>query len=704
MVLDGHTQGRQAARCNACRKKTTGKTLMELISTAITAGCTTAARNSPDVPAPLRKRRRGVGLTDTASDQDAMLDQGHPRNFHATQTTRPPHRFAMDDPTKPTQVPLTRLTAVERAVNALTSIPGRLRAIENDVAGLHRRADRADAERTALMESMTNTTQQLLNFMQACGLQPKANNLPIAAPRRDPSARPAQAPTGPDTPHRAVPTDRGGLQNKTAPHPSELPLPSVELTTRGRKIDSRPLAEPYCPPATPPASTPPSRPSWATIAMKPALNMMDSEMQNRLRSAQKGLASSGFAPVQARTVRPKPTAVYFAGVPRGQKGVFRNHLVSEHALPRWALLSISFYGDNMAEILTHRPLENRLIACMRLLGYRHLKTHDPLTSTQKTTSNNPRDNHDPPRTALACANRWTREIASTPSATAREWYTDKLKILLQKHPSLTDRIIQQDRTTPSGAQRGNRTTPTILHKKQNAVRQDEVTDELETQKENDGFQVVINRRRERNSVNNHTGASRATAEKADTVSAPKQTDTPPHNANTRITDNGKPPTQSDKATRPHTPSKTTTLAGPSRPDPVAGKATGLPDPSYPCQPPPLEDVNYIHHTAVAIPRRLSAGSSPARPVQAPTESDETKKNLTDNYDMDVDSPVPPHTQRVRQHPITETDNSGNEAAIRKDPQTPKTTEPANTKTAVNTTQEQPASSEEEPMPEKQSQE
>lgn len=307
---------------------------------------------------------------------------------------------------------------------------------------------------------MRTVTQQLMEFIRSPnqGISPFRFHLPIAQPRLTPDARPTQAPSGPVTSHRSIPQVlRPANHTISMPNAQICPArgtdacieessnkPSKSAIYQNRKF------QPLRTPKTEENHTK-KQPSWPTVAARQSLQMVDSHRQERLQAAKQSLANSGFAPVRQKTIRTDPTAVYFGGIPRGQKGVFRSHLVSGHAVPRWALLSVWFFGDNIAEILTHRPLFDRLIASMHLLGYRHLRTFDPITGTLGRGQSSPDITTKPLPTAIECASRCTREMHTTRSPAAKEWYESKLNNLIQSHltiPRLITSLSSLKQTIP----------------------------------------------------------------------------------------------------------------------------------------------------------------------------------------------------------------------------------------------------------------
>lgn len=220
--------------------------------------------------------------------------------------------------------------------------------------------------------------------------------------------RPGTVPDGPQTPGRPTKTTPSEEADERI-----TALARATLSPSGSNVLANPNGLSDTRAGKPPPKMLP-RPSWASFAAQPSINAVQPQLQQRIRSTRERLAASGFAPAMASTRRPEATAVYFGGVPRGPKGEFRSLLLAEHSLTRWALLGISFLGAGIAEIITHIPLADRLIAVMRLLGYRHLRQYQPDKSNpQETDSSALRGKDQPTRAATSCARRWNTEVATS---------------------------------------------------------------------------------------------------------------------------------------------------------------------------------------------------------------------------------------------------------------------------------------------------
>lgn len=203
--------------------------------------------------------------------------------------------------------------------------------------------------------------------------------------------------------------------------------------------------------------TPAQRPklSWAEIARAPTANALPSGLQEKFVKSKATLAAKGFAPIAPRPrappnaattigpslpsgpATPTPSPVYFGGVPRGPIGALKRALLE--CLPSWAVLSISFIGNSACEILCHRPLEQRLVAGMKLLGFRHLPSYNPL----KAPTSDQRD-ATAKRIRVACYRRWKATASKTFSPTSKEWYTTQADAILASDTELRAQMESED--------------------------------------------------------------------------------------------------------------------------------------------------------------------------------------------------------------------------------------------------------------------
>lgn len=189
-------------------------------------------------------------------------------------------------------------------------------------------------------------------------------------------------------------------------------------------------------------------------------------MQKRIADTRTQLAQNAFAPPpesssQSTTVRPSPVALYFAGIPRGPVGAFRRLLLADHSLPRWALLAISFTGPDRVEILVHKPLVERLVAVMQLLGYRYMRNHDPAAAHGSDRVESQKYN-TAPWAMRECAVRWQRCAISTQGQAAKHWYKSAISAACKKHPDLAAELreifSQAGKTRTEGRRQERQTT------------------------------------------------------------------------------------------------------------------------------------------------------------------------------------------------------------------------------------------------------
>lgn len=220
--------------------------------------------------------------------------------------------------------------------------------------------------------------------------------------------------------------------------------------------------------------------TWAEIARTPRMESLAPAMQDRVEKTKQSLQDSGFAPTtqirkkEENSSRPIPTAVYFAGVPRGRISVFRKALMQQHALPGWAILSLSFIGQSIVEIITHKPLHDRLTSVMSMCGYRLLKHYDPTKGRAMDAANS--QEGIAPTNATACMYRWTNCMQSARPGAAKTWYKEQVERLTCKYPDMAANVNNSQRL------KANRDGTDTQHGEGNtgaAIRMGSNTDQLE---------------------------------------------------------------------------------------------------------------------------------------------------------------------------------------------------------------------------------
>lgn len=352
----------------------------------------------------------------------------------------------------------------------------RMDALERAVTAISSRVDAADSDRSRLTDAITQLSQsnaQLSTLIRTSMLEPMAGQPQRQPPRILPIERPLAAAAGPPTPGKWTPPIQP--QQAEPPARGSLPIPAwvqtsapVAQTQEGGP--SLPQARDGAPPTIIQRDTaaPKSRnfKSWADIAARPLLPALDPAMQHRITSTGASLAQSGFAPLPQASnplqtpLRPEPVAFYFAGVPRGPVGAFRRLILGDHSLPRWALPAISFAGIDRVEIPVHRPLIDCLTAVMQLLGYRHLRDHDP-TLAHGSDREESRARGRASRAARACAIRWYRCSASTRGVAAKNWYVSAVQAICKTHPDLVEELQEIAVPTVAAGGSGGQTEPSL---------------------------------------------------------------------------------------------------------------------------------------------------------------------------------------------------------------------------------------------------
>ena len=240
---------------------------------------------------------------------------------------------------------------------------------------------------------------------------------------------------------------------------NDQPTPVVDLVSAPRTVPtSKPTATPAPELETPQDLLKPkvvqtaarSGPVQWTEVVKKGISSLPDNVQARFTQTMQTLKAAGFqaqrpaprhGPAQPYNPKPIPTPVYFGNIPRGPIGALKRAL--QQCLPKWAVLSISFIGTSVTEILCHRPLRERLIAGMSLLRYRHLSDYDPKKAMDPTAS---ADIH---RSFKAtCLRRWTAMATRSISEVCRTWYKAQSEGLLAEDKDLDKVPFIPKRTQP----------------------------------------------------------------------------------------------------------------------------------------------------------------------------------------------------------------------------------------------------------------
>lgn len=166
--------------------------------------------------------------------------------------------------------------------------------------------------------------------------------------------------------------------------------------------------------------------SWAQIVAEPAMESIPEQTKAKIAQTKKALIDAGFSRPQQKP-RPSLVTVYFRNVPRGPLGTLRKALLL--SLCKWTVVGFSFIGNNILEVLCHRPLVNRLVSTMAVLRRHHLDSYGPTGSNTNATNNVAHSN--------TCYRRWNWCALRSTSPAAKSWYSTQAQGLKDSHPSIT---------------------------------------------------------------------------------------------------------------------------------------------------------------------------------------------------------------------------------------------------------------------------
>lgn len=155
--------------------------------------------------------------------------------------------------------------------------------------------------------------------------------------------------------------------------------------------------------------------SWAEVARQSRPTLPSASVSKKVEESRKTMLSKGFL----RAPEPRPVPVYFGGVQRGPIGEFKRCLFSTGALPKWAVLAVSFIGTSTAEIMCHGPLVNRLVATLKKIGFRYLPNFDARTAPTRLG--------DKVAACAACHRRWTKCAEDARGTSVKRAYSDLAK-------------------------------------------------------------------------------------------------------------------------------------------------------------------------------------------------------------------------------------------------------------------------------------
>ena len=248
-----------------------------------------------------------------------------------------------------------------------------------------------------------------------------------------------------------VPTIQERENNSTQKEKVPTPAESIAQSKSKQGTASKPAKKQ---PAKKPQNDP-IKPAMTYIQAleKGAKHSLPNGIAAGIAEATKELEKAGFAPTKApkrrltKTItnpdgtvttsqpapvilKPEPEAVYFGGIPRGPIGKLRRAL--RNALPKWAILSISFIGDSVTEILCHKALVQRLIATLKFMKFRHLKNYDPTSAVGDSD-----DHQNTIQYRGSCYHRWMNASKKTYSEVCKTWYEKQAESLMARYPNIS---------------------------------------------------------------------------------------------------------------------------------------------------------------------------------------------------------------------------------------------------------------------------
>lgn len=185
--------------------------------------------------------------------------------------------------------------------------------------------------------------------------------------------------------------------------------------------------------------------NWADI-VNLGIAALPDMLKHLVKESPRYLQQDGFQakrtpPMGTSTAQAIPVVVYFGNVPRGPIGKLKRCL--HECLPKWAVLSISFIGASVTEILCHQPHVARLVATMCLLRYKHLAGYDPTTSAPHNATPEQARSYK-----AACLHRCIKLVTSARSPVCKSWYTKASEDLLADDEAL-DAVEPPRRNQPT---------------------------------------------------------------------------------------------------------------------------------------------------------------------------------------------------------------------------------------------------------------
>lgn len=147
-----------------------------------------------------------------------------------------------------------------------------------------------------------------------------------------------------------------------------------------------------------PAAEKPMVNSWAEVAKMSRPVMPTAAAASQLTDSRKILLRNGFMSASQQS----PTPVYFGGVHRGTVGKSKRCILEGGALPKWAMLEVSFIGTSTVLVMCQEPLVLRLLATTKRVGFRHIEKFDVMTSPLRAGDRNAAKN--------MCVRCWTKSL------------------------------------------------------------------------------------------------------------------------------------------------------------------------------------------------------------------------------------------------------------------------------------------------------
>lgn len=151
--------------------------------------------------------------------------------------------------------------------------------------------------------------------------------------------------------------------------------------------------------------------------------------------------------------------MYFVRVQRDQVGQLCRCLAEKGGLPSWACLAVSFIGTSICEVICHEPLQDRLVATMKAIGFSHLPSYDLLkTRSSKTRAK---------RVSLkACVRRFSRCAVSGSSTATKKLYVQALSNLKRQY--LATVADELDMPQDSNNNKGNMKSSVVSNNNSNS--------------------------------------------------------------------------------------------------------------------------------------------------------------------------------------------------------------------------------------------